>query len=731
MHGNRDGGKVKIRSPLRQFSIVVLLLCLSASMWGGCNEWTTNGPWGGGITSLAVDPKMPTTVYAGTWGAGIFKSRDGGATWGSTGKIPSESGPYIVTLAIDPVTPSVLYAGTAGGMEKSTDGGSSWTPLSFPHPGEGVNKIAIDPTANSTIYAGSSHHGMFKTIDAGSTWSRINAGFPSSTLGNTVVVLAIVPQTPQTLYAVTTDMGPKYYLSKSTDGGESWVETWSREDGIFSLMVDPHSPQILYAGTGGGVFKSTNEGKEWTAASYGLPGDAGVETFAADPIRPEVLYAGTFGKGVYKTYDGGASWQVSGLKGMVSAIAIPLLPPFTLYCSTDTGVYTSTDEGASWAYANVGIPLIGISSAAAHPKDSGVLYIGTFGRGVFQSTDGGATWEEVNHGLPMISNSLHADIVSLAINPLDPATLYCSPADPIGLYKTTDGGASWVPANHGLPPSYFAKLIFDPSSPDTLYAAGNGLYKTCDGGDSWSLIGVGLPSQSIYDLAIDPSNPQVLFAGVQSLESLDGGVFKSADAGASWSRVYDGCGIPIFGFSVAIDPRTPSTVYASVRCGIIKSTDGGVTWEIINENLGIIALDQLDPANIYFAGGVEGFLKSPDAGLTWKVLSRGFPDRGGYCSLVNPGTPTIVYFGAVNGLWSITQAPWFPADCNENGEISIGEVQKAINIFLGLVPPACGVDRDGDGTVTIGEMQTVINGFLGLEDACSLAPIRYRGSNRD
>ena len=244
------------------------------------------------VYSLAIDPVTPSTLYAGTYGGGVFKSVDGGSSWSAINTGLSNTNVY--SLAIDPFVPSTLYAGTiGGGVFKSVDGGSNWSAINTGLSNPYVCSLAIDPVTPSTLYAGT-NGGVFKSVDGGSSWSAMNTG-----LSNTYVwSLAIDPVTPSTLYAGTNGGG----VFKSVDGGSSWsaINTGLSNPYVMSLAIDPVTPSTLYAGTnGGGVFKSVDGGSSWSAMNTGLS-NLTVLSLAIDPVTPAMLYAGTNGNGAFE-----------------------------------------------------------------------------------------------------------------------------------------------------------------------------------------------------------------------------------------------------------------------------------------------------------------------------------------------------------------------------------------------------------------------------------------------
>jgi ligand-binding sensor domain-containing protein len=185
--------------------VLCMLVMGWLALWVGLGEggavlaageaWRSLGPEGGRIQAVAVDPWTPTTLYAGTYPGGVFKSTDGGAHWFRCNAGLTET--RVLALALDPQTPTTLYAGTDGrGVFQSTDGGLSWRSISAGLTNRSVYALAIDPQAATTLYAGT-YGGVFKSTDGGARWSTTNLGYPY------VEALALAPQPPATLYAGT------------------------------------------------------------------------------------------------------------------------------------------------------------------------------------------------------------------------------------------------------------------------------------------------------------------------------------------------------------------------------------------------------------------------------------------------------------------------------------------------------------------------------------------------
>jgi hypothetical protein len=194
----------------RSASVFAFIMCAVFLIVGahagraGVNVWTTHGPYGDPVSALAIDPRTPSTLYAGTAGGGVFQSTNSAGSWS-----PVNSGltdMEVNALAIDPLTPSTLYAGIRdSGVFQSTDSGGSWSAVNSDLPNNTyVYALAIDPRTPSTLYAGTVGDGVFQSTDSGGSWSLswspVNSGLTNNTY---VYALAIDPSTPSTLYAGT------------------------------------------------------------------------------------------------------------------------------------------------------------------------------------------------------------------------------------------------------------------------------------------------------------------------------------------------------------------------------------------------------------------------------------------------------------------------------------------------------------------------------------------------
>jgi photosystem II stability/assembly factor-like uncharacterized protein len=304
-----------------------------------------------------------------------------------------------------------------------------------------------------------------------------------------------------------------------------------------------------------------------------------------NPASPDTLYAGTLGDGVFKTMNGGQSWNAS----------------------------------------NSGITAKDIRAIARDPSTLSTLYAASSAGGLFKSIDGGNAWIALDNGVPQASRSFDT-FFSIAIDPSNPNTLYAgcylcllSNFTYSGIFKSSDGGQSWSVVN-----SDGAIVAIAPSNPSTLYAGSfnnNGLLKSTDAGQSWTDLGP--LGTLVLSVAIDPLNPNLVYTGA----------FYHIDASSF--------------FAVAIDPITSSTIYWGTAAGTFwKSTDGGMSSSAISQvrdslgqAVGVrgIAIDPTSPSTLFVGTFGAGVFKSIDAGQSWSNMSVGLKNLFVDTVVIDPG----------------------------------------------------------------------------------------------
>jgi len=397
----------------------------------------------------------------------------------------------------------------------------------------------------------------------------------------------------------------------------------------------------------------------------------------------------------------GHEWVNKGpfnIGGRIPAVAVNPKNPNTIFIgAADGGVWRSWNEGRSWHSVSDDWPAQAMGAIAIDPVDTNIVYAGTGeanfggimfdGGGVFKSADGGTTWNEIGNGyLPPYSRA--SDIV---IDPRNPSTLYIAvPQGPRadssqGLYKSTDGGATWRMVLDGR----MTDVVLDPSNPDVIYTvsstvidgwptARSGMYKSEDGGENWTLLEVGLPPESMgrTSIAISESNPGILFIGVSS-PVVSGqrtwlqGLFKTTDAGATWEE----CPVPYdylvsqgwFDNIIGIHPADPNIVYAG-GISLIRSSDGGATWEripdwytggLLHVDQHAIAFNPVDPDRVYI-GNDGGFFVITSGGKTVEKRDYGLSITQFVGGAMHPATDEYLLGGTQdNGTMNSFASPDF------------------------------------------------------------------------
>ncbi len=335
---------------------------------------------------------------------------------------------------------------------------------------------------------------------------------------------------------------------------------------ISDIAVHPADRSTWYVAAGsGGVWKTLNAGTTWAPIFDDQPSYS-IGCVTLDPARPETVWVGTgenvsgrhvgVGDGVYKSLDGGATWSNMGL-GASEHIARILVDPRdsdTVYAAAEgplwsgggeRGVYKSSDGGASWEQALAIGDATGVTSLEFDPQDPDTLYAAAYQRrrqvwgflaggpesGIYKSTDAGASWRRIENGLPK------GDVgkIGLAVSPVDPRVVYATleaSAEEKGFYRSRDRGESWEKRSDyvsgGTGGHYYQEIYASPHKLDRVYQMDVWLHVTEDGGATFQRVGNDSKHSDNHAMAIDPADPGHLLAGC------DGGLYETWDGGRTW-----------------------------------------------------------------------------------------------------------------------------------------------------------------------------------------------------
>ena len=420
-------------------------------------------------------------------------------------------------------------------------------------------------------------------------------------------------------------------------------------------------PSVYYFGSvGGGIWKSINSGRTWTpifdSESVGSIGGIGVA-----PSNPNIVYAGTgeadlrdsisFGNGMYKSVDAGKTWKHLGLENtrQISRILVDPKNPDLVYVAVlghvygahpDRGVYRTKDGGATWQKVLFKNDDLGAIDLAFDPTDSQIIYASMWnvrrppwfiyapangpGAGIFKSSDGGNTWTQLTTGLPAEA----VGRIGLAVSPTNRNRLYAIvDAKEGGLYSSNDAGATWtkVSADNRIWGRgwYFNKVTADPKDPDTVFVQNTSIYKSTNGGQNWTAIKGAPGGDDYHQLWINPDDPKRMIA------ASDQGCIVTEDGAITWSSWYNQSTAQLY--HVAADNRFPYWVTGAQQdSGAVSVPSRSNHSEISNHDwtgvcaggeAGYTAPDPLHP-EILFGGTVERC--NVDTGATQNVS----PERG-------------------------------------------------------------------------------------------------------
>jgi len=609
------------------------------------------GPEGAGNTWTPIGP-FPTTTAV----------QNGGFTSGR-----------INAIAVSPANDQLVLIGSAtGGIWRSTDGGTSFSPVSDTQADLAVGALAFAPSDPNIAYAGMGDvdqgyfgTGILKSTDAGATWARINAGgFPER--GNCTAITVDPADANRVYVAQFNSSNPAangtftsgVYLS--TDGGVNWSNRLSGQ--ASDVVIHPTNSQIIYAGmrfrTGDlpGLYRSTDGATSW-ARVYDSPyttNSASTRDFriAVTPASPNrvYLYVGTAQTTpseirLERSDDAGVTW-------------------------TDRGVISSEDGGVDPGQFGYNTYI------AASPTNANTVYVGS--RDIFRSTDSGVTFTNINNGFASPypngaytprNQNFHVDQQAFAFQPGSGTTFYCG--NDGGIWKTTDGGANFTSLNATLSLTQFIGIGLNPVDPTFSYggAQDNGTQRRT-GGTSWLEFSQGDGGK----LVINPLDPSVVFHSFQRgllTRSIDNastfnGRISSAELFGEPATPRIAFYPPIVGNGV--DSKIYVGTWRVVRCDncaertVFTGTGGvtpdwtapGGTFDLTNggtDVLSAIAVSRSNNQVIYTGSRGGRAMVSTNGGVDWTDITAGLPTRSIANITVSPIDPALVYL-TVSGYGS-------------------------------------------------------------------------------
>jgi photosystem II stability/assembly factor-like uncharacterized protein len=452
---------------------------------------------------------------------------------------------------------------------------------------------------------------------------------------------------------------------------------------LTALAVDPNDFDHVWAGAAaGGVFESTDAGNTWTPVFDDQP-VLNVGAVTAHPANSGIVYVGTGeangagysydGDGVYRTVDGGVSWQHLGLSETrrIGRIAIDPADPQRVFVAAAGGVYTpdgfrgvyrSTDGGSTWTQVLFVAPTAGAIDVAIDPVNPARVYAaiwehystathwvaGGVNSGIWQSQDGGDSWTRLTNGLPAPAASVGR--IGLAVAASSPSTVYAlyldDPGKLIGVYKTTNAGVSWSRASSsGAKQAFFGygyycgQIRVDPTNADAVYVLDGYWARSTNGGQGYTMFTGGYVDN--HDMVILPD---------RLYQANDAGFYRSTDAGNTW---FHPTSLPVTQFyDLGIDPSIPLRRFGgSQDMGSLGGFDGGTTnWVgVLNGDGFQCEVDPTDSLRVYCESSFGAIHRSVDAGGNFVTAVHGIAasDRRNWNTPIvhDPHTALRLYTG--------------------------------------------------------------------------------------
>jgi hypothetical protein len=608
----------------------------------------------------------------------------------------------VSAIAINPNNPNLIYQGAAGGgVWRTIDGGSTWTPLLDQQVSLGIGEpgaIAIDPNSTDTIYVGTSQRfelaiskGILKTTDGGDTWIVLGSGFPTGNVGNAFSL----------------------FRGKNVD----------------KIIVDPANSNVLYLAASNGLYRSSDAGQNWAQGTNGTGDSQSLALDLSSSAANRILFAGVNGSGIRRSNDGSGSWNqvlsattpaVATALGtvvvppggsgpfigkVIAALAPPLSPPNpagvqVIYATVEmfandsagnpsgdtSAIFESTDQGATWTQRTAtGLPgnpqggfslQMDIDPASPGDGKNDIIYFGAVGEA--KSIDSGNTFTALGPGIHVDFHSNWAFVQQ----PSPPSIVFTG--NDGGIWKSIDGGATWsgsgqpgAPATlnaGGLQTTLMYNIGVKQDATASVTEAAlqdNGVPRTT-GSATWNdtIGGDG------FDFVFESANPVNAYhsGGFWTSPSCTR-VFKSTDSGSTWPTAISDGNIPpseldcaIFGgvqvHSVNVDPNNSGFVYVSGVTSLWQTRDGGTTFRSLNNfnnRVGEVDVAKANSNNVVASVRGQVWVSTnalastvgPPSGVTFTNITRNLPGRDITRVEFDPNDATVIYatlsgFGAFN-----------------------------------------------------------------------------------
>jgi len=597
----------------------------------GINFWSYTGPRQEApeVIQVVVDPQNPAVVYAAT-NQGVYRSTDGGENWEPrNGKLGGYGQLVVTGLAIDPTNSQILIISTWGaGLLKSTDAGATWTPLPDPLALTSLAQVSLlEDIALPVIVGGPSY--TYREEETGTDQAM---GIPIAWKRTAVRRVTINPANKNDIFACIDDSNGLY---RSADGGTTWSKIVLGTGSSRTYTFAPSNNQIRYASFGswdttGGFYRTTNGGSTWTQVGDGTILGT-VIAVSIHPSNPNIVLAGTSGDGLYRSTDGGNSWvKVNSAESTFFSVMFAPNNPSIAYAGGYTWIYRSADGGATWSNADASFPAWYVEGLAIHPTQAETVWVGSnhfWAGGVYKRTASGTSFTQKATGMQ------DTFVLDIEQDPNNSSIVYASTWG-AGIFRSNDGGATWTAKNSfSVPYVYDIEAVQGPTS-TILYGATFysdwGILKSYDRGETWSEVSWEYPSYISFALESVGGDPNFLVAATYD------GIQYSYDGGVNW---YDASGLDTNSGIVLrlCEFGNTGRLLAATYGGGVFYSSYGYSW--YEANVGMTsyynryyAMDVACSENVPGLGYVAslGIYRTTDYGEHWGTVNAGIPIVGGY-----------------------------------------------------------------------------------------------------
>jgi hypothetical protein len=623
-------------------------------------NWQALGPFGGDIADVQVSPANANIVLAALApasgaGGGLYRSTDAGANWTTVATLANEAC-YRIAFAPD----GTAYVATLDSVWKSTNGGSSFSATNL---GIGLNDqvfgLTIDPTNPLRIWCGvadalgSQPVNVMLSVNGGTSWSNKTPPLASPM---TCAGIAVDPLDNQRIYACFAGAFGGGAVWVSTNGGTSWSNKSAGLPGNPMNTIVHDGTRVLVGGgqpfgsQSVGVYACTNDGTTWTPLSDGTWPSLFVNDIAIDPNNVNTLLVASAGKGVFRSVNGGTSWDFSvGGTGPLTVKSVAFAPgsSTTIFLgNSSNAVWKSTTPTPAFGPSSAGIGALDVFSVAGNPlneREIAVAFQGQNDGGVYSTLDGGLTWK-----LEALPGTRYSNVRFTAAGQLFAISSGPSSVAPEGLYRRD--GTTWTgigPDQGSLYESDLFCMRFSTNSPGLIWAAGADfgvagheatVWRTLNGGGIWTKVYEG-PSAAfdvVHDLhVVDPAADTTLLAAFTE-GGATGGVLRSINSGASFAPSGTGLSPTAQCNCLSVSPTDPGEIYVSnsestLKPGLYRSTDGGQSWTPtgFTGSATNVAADQHVAATLYISTNDATKLQvSTNDGASFSAYNTGLTSAG-------------------------------------------------------------------------------------------------------